>query len=623
MNTTSEPDTHTDTENDDDTNTSNRSHRGNTANTSNTEPTTETTTGTNTDYKHSQQQQRDDQWQLDIPDPTTLHQGSDNDHTSDAKNCDAGPEHHPHKDVAYYACPFCDYTDLTERVVRTHITRADDSAHQNHNAFVDQIYVQAMADDDTIVEDVDAPGATRYTGADSDSNADSDENSDEVTFLPDGVDPETESRTAEILDAAIKAPMASPADLAEEVYGDRTQTGHLTNMIGQYLMTSPATNIKPDTKNESRNERRSNIDADTDSRITATGFDDLTEKQQRVILARLDDLDPERSLASIAEAASVSASYPRPVLEDHEATIDELRTLLDAGTDGEDEGEEDKGEDLTIEALAAHVDLDQPEALTLTSIGRPDESDNADAGTEDSTKDATDDSIEDETLDEQRALAAFAAATGKQQAVVLAWLVDPDPDRSMASVNQLAGVSQGYTGRVLEQYEETVTRLGVMIEDGILTPSELSERADIDHEADLSVRGGETHAAATDDGTEPRGRSTGGRDGGSTGPRDASTHAQESDVTGELSEIESRDGDRAIVGELATAMAVLEDAARADVAVAPPDSPMHVAAQRQLYVIDLVQDCLDRLEMEVAVESAVADTFGTGLADERPADTPC
>ena len=599
-NTTPEPDTHTDR--DDDTDTSNNSTSSTTADTSDTEPTT--------NYERDQQHQRDDQWQLDLPDPTTLHQGSDNDDTSDTRNQNTSPQHYPHKDIAYYACPFCDYTDPTERVVRTHITRADDTTHQNRNAFVDQIYVQAMADDDTIVEDVDAPGATRYT----DSSADGDT---ETTFLPAGVDPETESRTAEILDAAIKAPMASPADLAEEVYDDRTQTGHLTNTINEHLMTPPATTT--DTKNE----RTNDSDADTESRIAATGFDDLTEKQQRVILARLDDLDPERSLASIAEAASVSSSYPRPVLEDHEATIDELRALLDADTDGEDEGEEDKGEDLTIEALAAHVDLDQPEALTLTSIGRPDESDNADAGTEDSTKDATDDSIEDETLDEQRALAAFAAATGKQQAVVLAWLVDPDPDRSMASVNQLAGVSQGYTGRVLEQYEETVTRLGVMIEDGILTPSELSERADIDHEADLSVRGGETHAAATDDGTEPRGRSTGGRDGGSTGPRDASTHAQESDVTGELSEIESRDGDRAIVGELATAMAVLEDAARADVAVAPPDSPMHVAAQRQLYVIDLVQDCLARLEMEVAVESAVTDTFGTGLADEAPADMPC
>ena len=55
----------------------------------------------------------------------------------------------------------------------------------------------------------------------------------------------------------------------------------------------------------------------------------------------------------------------------------------------------------------------------------------------------------------------------------------------------------------------------------------------------------------------------------------------------------------------------------------PAESSVHVAAQRQLYVIDLVQDCLARLEMEVAVESAVTDTFGTGLADEAPADMPC
>ena len=68
-------------------------------------------------------------------------------------------------------------------------------------------------------------------------------------------------------------------------------------------------------------------------------------------------------------------------------------------------------------------------------------------------------------------------------------------------------------------------------------------------------------------------------------------------------------------------MAVFEDAARTEVAVAPPESPMHFAAQRHLYVISLVQDCLDRLDVDT--ENAVTDTVGATRLDELPADTHC
>jgi hypothetical protein len=42
-----------------------------------------------------------------------------------------------------YACPYCDFTEKTERAVRSHITRADDAAHEGHNGFSPSVVVES------------------------------------------------------------------------------------------------------------------------------------------------------------------------------------------------------------------------------------------------------------------------------------------------------------------------------------------------------------------------------------------------------------------------------------------------------------------------------------------------
>jgi hypothetical protein len=252
-----------------------------------------------------------------------------------------------HKNVAYHSCPFCSYTDPSERVVRAHITKADDTAHENHNAFVDRMFVQARADDDTIVEDVatSPEGGTRYVGDDS------------VTFVPDGVDPETQRRTAEILDAVIKAPMATQADLAEEIYGDRTQgASQISKAISRYLKMDGRADDDGEGKDDEGNDvEETGTSSGRDSRLERMEFYELTEKQRRVILAWLDDPDPDRTRAEIARAASVSSTYVPVVREDQEFLIDQLQAELDAGS-------------LSFKTLVARAELDQPEQLALSSI---------------------------------------------------------------------------------------------------------------------------------------------------------------------------------------------------------------------------------------------------------------
>ena len=41
-----------------------------------------------------------------------------------------------------YACPYCDFTEKTERAVRSHITRADNAAHDGHNGFSPSVVVE-------------------------------------------------------------------------------------------------------------------------------------------------------------------------------------------------------------------------------------------------------------------------------------------------------------------------------------------------------------------------------------------------------------------------------------------------------------------------------------------------
>jgi hypothetical protein len=41
-----------------------------------------------------------------------------------------------------YRCPYCDFSEKTERAIRSHITRADDAAHDGHNGFSPSVVVE-------------------------------------------------------------------------------------------------------------------------------------------------------------------------------------------------------------------------------------------------------------------------------------------------------------------------------------------------------------------------------------------------------------------------------------------------------------------------------------------------
>jgi uncharacterized damage-inducible protein DinB len=447
-------------------------------------------------------------WEFDIPDPTALHEGNttrERERTPDSRT--TGPQKHPEKEVAYYSCPFCSYTDPSERVVRTHMTRTDDDAHGNRNAFVDGIFVQARAADDTIVEDVKAPGATRYTreddNGDGDGEDDEGEAEAEVRFLPEGVTPD--SLAAEILDAAIKSPMASYADLADEIYGDRTQSSHVWNTIDRYLHgeTKPQMDTSDSVSKSNETSTGTNNGGKRDSRLEAMEFYERTEKQRRTILAWLANPDPDRTRAEIAQAASVSETYVPVIQNDHDWLIEQLQAELDAGS-------------LSFERLVANAELAEPEKLTVAS-------------------------------------------------------------------------------------------------------TEVDEMADASDASDSPAR---DSSAAREAPAQPDATDT-----GASAPteRERTTGPQSTDEIGETNPegAEETEATNDAIGELAMAMTILEDAALAEAAAAPSDSPMQFAAQKQLYVITLVQEYLEQVDAGADFDSAVADTLGRTVPRTVPADNFC
>lgn len=201
------------------------------------------------------------------------------------------------REIDHYECPYCEFSDVSERVVRTHITREDDSEHKNRNAFLDQLYVHAVDADGNPVEDVESPKTTTYNGTEN------------TSLIPEGVDPD--SKAAEILREAVKHPTKGASDIGEAVYGEEGHNAYVYATISKYLTPE----LAEDREDSGATDRKA--------------WSDLTDKQRSVIRAYLED--PDRNQTELQEAANVSTGYPRTVLEKYQYVADHIQVRLQTG----------------------------------------------------------------------------------------------------------------------------------------------------------------------------------------------------------------------------------------------------------------------------------------------------
>lgn len=253
------------------------------------------------------------------------------------------------KPIDHYECPFCAFEDPSERVVRAHITREDDSSHKNRNAFLDTIKVQAIGTDGSVVEDVAAPGTTRYEGE------------SKVALVPEDVDPD--SKTGEILSEAIQNPEASVPDISEAVYGERGNS-YAYRMVDEYLSTVAEPEMEKVVHPE-------DVTLDELPDDVREAFEARSTNQQVAFLTAV--FRPETEMREIAEDLGVHETTPKKALERYPKHLEALRTHFTthasaAGVHPESDGHTSESEsESEAEASATEVETTTPAPEPSTS----------------------------------------------------------------------------------------------------------------------------------------------------------------------------------------------------------------------------------------------------------------
>lgn len=320
--------------------------------------------------------------------------------------------------ITAYRCPFCDFSDTSEEVVRGHITTEDDSRHRNRNGYLDQIYVHGVDENGEVIEDRESPGQTPTTHG-----------TDETTLIPDGVD--EDSIEADILRAAITSPGLSYAELARRACGEDISVsgGRVKRVIKKHLGAVDAG------------------EKSHDPRMEKSGFYDATEKQRRVILSWIADPDEDRSSRDISQDASTSPRYPDQVLDRYDQTIDHLRAKLDVGS-------------MSFDTLIKRADLDHPEKLTLPAgVVSSDVADEVGVSIKGTHQSNSGGELTEKDRVEiiKDAVREYLDLTPKMQSVLLAELAEPT--RTATERDEIAGVSMGYGSRVMEKHRDLLDTL--------------------------------------------------------------------------------------------------------------------------------------------------------------------
>lgn len=224
------------------------------------------------------------------------------DKRSSATDATEGQSSNPGSDdsptISNYRCPYCKYTDDSERWVRTHITNSTDSRHKGRHGFTPEVEVEALDPQGNVVETpAGQPGKAEDVG--------------EVTtsLLPEDIDDDAEI----IIRTAVENPTASIADLHRRLEEklDEDITYNRVHYVINNFMSKPPTSSHPKTAENSEQKT----------------FHNLTGKQKSAIveLVRQDRNDLDRNQSQIADDAGVDSSYLPSIIKDYGHVKSELQ----------------------------------------------------------------------------------------------------------------------------------------------------------------------------------------------------------------------------------------------------------------------------------------------------------
>ena len=205
--------------------------------------------------------------------------------------------------VDKYVCPFCDFTDKSEYVVRCHITSTRDSWHKGRNAFIDPITINGVDKSGDLVEKVD----TDFSN--------SGDISGKITtkFFPNDLT----DKQKKILTVTLHNPSLSVKDIQSEIkkrYDVDVSASYIDKVTKDKLGT-----VKSEDENKS-----------------STKYEDLTDIQKSIIdyaVTQDNPLEPntwENTQTTVAEKAGCHSTNIRSTLKNYESFIQHRKAKLDA-----------------------------------------------------------------------------------------------------------------------------------------------------------------------------------------------------------------------------------------------------------------------------------------------------
>jgi hypothetical protein len=203
-----------------------------------------------------------------------------------------------------YACPFCEASYDHELLTRVHVTRSDDETHKNHDGFMPETQVAILDEDGAVVETL--------------AGRPDELNTNELTR--EDLPGEFDQRKERVLLIGAYKPNADFTEIHERATAvleenDLWPVSYETvrRWIREFYTPQIADSDQEDAQvaEDSRN------------------LDELTPKQQAVVLARLDA--PDASYSELAEQAGCSAAYPSSVLDQKSELVEALSARLEDG----------------------------------------------------------------------------------------------------------------------------------------------------------------------------------------------------------------------------------------------------------------------------------------------------
>lgn len=533
-----------------------------------------------------------------------------------------------------YRCPFCPFEEAREEIVRAHICYETEGKHKNRNGFLDQINVQILDDDGDVIGDVDSPLTTRDIGGPRIADEPIDR-----SLIPDGV--REGSKAERILFEAITNPGASPSALAKRVAED---PGDVTKSDASYASTVIRTHLKTPDEDD---------DDDTDARrMDHKGFYDLTEKQRRIIIAKVADPSPSRSISDVQSAAGGDMAYSttRSALKNYDNIVRHLNAKLEAGSISMDRLIESAAVDEHQMALpmrgkrwsketrqkARHgsypTAVDSTTRTGVKPIPEASGVPGADAVDDDDTDDDSDlspidvdyvldfarklppnaTSYDDGTeivpsdIDVEATIRDYRDLNSRRKAMAVALIatqLDPDRSMSMTDVSEAAGTPQGYASIFRRDYLPLVKRLTVLVLADALTLRDMESmiNPDKDHDPKLSLVD-----LGLPNETDPRILQDPDQEPEQHQELEAPpATGQSQPQTTVVNDTPDQDPDQRMVRvgidrlrDLATSIDTIRSDAQEDMELADEGSPMWIAAKKQLSATDVTAEFLREIATE-------------------------